>query len=327
MAGQRFKIGTFNLYNMVLPRTRYYGRRMYSSEEYERKVGWIADQLDKMDADLVGFQEIFHRAALQQAIDASGIYPQSTLITGSENPDKPMVGLLSRFPVLESEYISAFPPQAQLEMDGMPIPLTAFSRPVLSARVQLPTGHQVLVLVVHLKSKNPTIREGADQHDPMEQAIGKARSLIRRAAEATAVRCLLLDRLKGNNDPAVIVGDINDNGQAVTSEIMAGSPPWRTLPHEVKKSLWDVLLYNVKDIQARQSYQDVYYTHIHNGYYESLDHILVSQEFVRQNPAHIGIVEYVRVHNDHLIDDTLSDDKIPLWQSDHGQVTATIQLE
>jgi predicted extracellular nuclease len=68
------------------------------------------------------------------------------------------------------------------------------------------------------------------------------------------------------------------------------------------------------------------YTHIHNGHFESLDHVLVSQEFVGQNPRHVGAVEYVSVLNDHLIDETLSDDKIPRWQSDHGQVVVTIKL-
>ena len=326
MARTRFKIGTFNLYNLVLPKTRYYGRLMYSSEDYQKKVQWIADQLGRMDADLVGFQEIFHRDALKQVLDTSGLYPGANLVTGSERSGGPVVGLLSRFPIIEHEFIDKFPPEAQLEMDETPIPLNTFSRPVLCAKVELPTGQEVLVFVVHLKSKNPMIREGADRHDPVERAIGKAKSLIRRAAEATAVRCLLLERLKGNDDPVVILGDINDTGQAVTSEIMAGSPPWRKLQRKVKEYVWDVLLYNVKDIQARQSYRDVYYTHIHNGHYESLDHILVSQEFVQQNPDHIGIVEYVRVYNDHLADDTLSGDVIPNWQSDHGQVAVTIRL-
>jgi hypothetical protein len=108
---------------------------------------------------------------------------------------------------------------------------------------------------------------------------------------------------------------------------MLGSPPWRNLRAEDKRTIWDVLLYNAKDIQARQSYRDVYYTHLHNGHHDSLDHILVSQEFVRQNPRRLGYVEYVKVFNDHLIDQTLSHDKIPKWQSDHGQVVITIQME
>jgi hypothetical protein len=39
------------------------------------------------------------------------------------------------------------------------------------------------------------------------------------------------------------------------------------------------LLYNTKDIQVRQSSGDFYYSHIYNGDYEGLDHILVSKHF------------------------------------------------
>ena len=86
-----------------------------------------------------------------------------------------------------------------------------------------------------------------------------------------------------------------------------------------------ILLYNVKDIQALQSYRDVYYTHIYNGHYGSLDHILVSEEFVRPNPQHIAWVENVQVLNDHLVDETLSSEEVPNWQSDHAQVVAILR--
>jgi hypothetical protein len=42
---------------------------------------------------------------------------------------------------------------------------------------------------------------------------------------------------------------------------------------------WMELLYNTKDIQARQSSGDFYYSHIYNCHYEGLDHILVSKHF------------------------------------------------
>ncbi|MFT5618929.1 MAG: hypothetical protein ACI85I_002164, partial [Arenicella sp.] len=35
----------------------------------------------------------------------------------------------------------------------------------------------------------------------------------------------------------------------------------------------------------------------------------------------------VEAYNDHLIDETLSEDSIPVWQSDHGQLVATIELD
>jgi endonuclease/exonuclease/phosphatase family metal-dependent hydrolase len=326
MANRRFKVSTFNLYNLVLPGEKYYGGRCYSQEQYQAKVGWTAEQLRRINGDIVGFQEIFHAKALQMALEESSVYSDATALVGEGDGQRPVVGLVSRFPILEYEFIPGFPEEARLEINDMSVPCGCFSRPVLYAKVELREDLEVMVFVVHLKSKNPIIREGAEEHDPVERAIGKAKSLIVRTAEATALRCLLLNKLKGNDDPVIVLGDTNDISTAVTSEIIAGSPPWRKLRFEQKLRVWDVLLYNAKDIQARQSYRDAYYTHIHNGHYESLDHVLVSQEFVHQNAKRLGEIEYVSVLNDHLIDETLSDEKLPPWKSDHGQVVVTVRL-
>ena len=326
MSNKRFKVATFNVYNLVPPELKYYGGRRYSQEQYESKVRWIAEQLRRMDGDIVGFQEIFDTEALQDALKESGIYTDATALVGNGDGQKPVVGLVSRFPILEYSFIPGFPSNAQLEINDTSVPCGCFSRPVLYARLEIREGLEVMVFVVHLKSKNPLVRKDADEHDPVERALGKAKSLIVRTAEATALRCILLDKIEGNDNPLIVLGDTNDIGTAVTSEIITGSPPWRNLRYEQKLRIWDVMLYNVKDIQARQSYRDAYYTHIYNGHYESLDHILVSQEFVHQNPKRLGEVEYVSILNDHLIDETLSDEKVPIWQSDHGQVVCTIRL-
>jgi hypothetical protein len=136
-----------------------------------------------------------------------------------------------------------------------------------------------------------------------------------------------LIHLRNSTDPIIVVGDTNDAATAVTSEVFSGSPPFKKLRTEQKKPIWDVLLYNAKDIQSRQSYQGTYYTHIFNGHHDALDNIFISQEFFRANPEHLGYVENVRVFNDYLIDETLSHDEVPRWQSDHGQVVANIILE
>ena len=257
----------------------------------------------------------------------SGEYDGASIRMGERNEEGPAVAIASRFEALDYEVFIDFPHLALLEFNGVEMPLTKFSRPVLQAKIQIHPELVVNVFVVHLKSKRPKIKEGVNPHDPRERAMGHARSLMIRAAETTALRHILLDTLENTDHPVIVLGDFNDDGSAVTSKILCGTEPWRNLKREEKAAIWDVHLYNVKDIQARQSYRDVYYTHLHNGHYDSLDHILVSQEFVRQNPQRLGYVEYVKVFNDHLIDQSLSDDRVPKWESDHGQVVTTIQLE
>ena len=331
MPPKSFKVGTFNLYNLVLPEVTYYGRNKYSTEVYAQKKGWIGRQLERMNADIVGFQELFHEQAIKEVVQEVKLYENAHLVVGhpaSSNPEelRPLVGLVSRFPILNHQVYEDFPPQALLEINDKDIPLDKFSRPILSAQLQIGDNVECTVFVVHLKSKRPILPENADRNDPVEQAKGAARSLILRATEATALRMILMETLQNRQHPAIVLGDVNDSGLSVTTQIVTGQPPWEKLPYDKKKKIWDVLLYSVKDIQARQSYGDFYYTHIYNGYYQALDHILVSEEWVAQNPSRLGQVEYVSLLNDHLIDETLSYEEVEKWQSDHAQVVATIKL-
>lgn len=324
---QRFRVATFNLFNLVLPETTYYGRRRYTQEEYRRKLDWVAGQLRHMDADLVGFQEVFHEAALREALDGAGGYPEDGVVVDDRDGSLPSVALASRFPIVETEIIKDFPPEASLDFGEVVIPVRSFSRPVLRVRVRLPGDVEPDLFVVHLKSKRPEVPEGVDPHDPLERAKGKVRSLLIRALEAAALRALLLPVMQGSRRPLIVLGDANDTGAAMTTEVLMGTPPWRQLPFEVKQRIWDVLLYDVKDAQGpRRRGRDVSFTHIHNGAFECLDHILVSQEFIRANRRHVGYVEYVADLNDHLIDSTLSREPPPVWTSDHGQVVATLVL-
>lgn len=330
MAVSRFKIGTFNLLNLVLPGVPFYGFQKYTEAEYLAKKGWIRRQLEDMNADILGFQEVFHTAALRAILSETAGYGEVALVAGPETGNSPIVALASRFPIAAHQVIVDFPKTAQLTIGRSRVPVKQFSRPVLRVEIDVPAkfgDRRVVVFVVHLKSKRPLLSAEADPEDPIEVAKGSARSLIVRAAEAMAMRQLLVDTMRGNELPVMVLGDINDSVGAVTSQIMSGTAPYKRLTQAQKAAEWDVLLSNVKDLQAQVSYEDVYYTHIFNGHYESLDHIYVSNEFVRANPRRAGYVEYVKVLNDHLIDETLSNEAMAKTRSDHGQVVATIKLE
>jgi endonuclease/exonuclease/phosphatase family metal-dependent hydrolase len=323
----RFKVGTFNVYNLNLPNVVFNRTQKYTEAEYGKKIRWIGNQLDRMQADLIGFQEVWRKEALEAAIEQSEHLKGAQVIIANDTGESISLAVASKLPIKGHQVIAEFPEAARLEIAGENLALTKFSRPILSVQVELQNGLACTFVVAHLKSKRPDLAEAADRNDPLENAKGKVRSLIRRSAEAVALRSILLDLLKDGSDPVIVVGDLNDSNLAVSTQLISGEPPWRKLPIAQKTKIWDVLLYHVKDIQARKSYEDFYYTYIHNGHHDSLDHIMVSQEFVDVNPKRMGRVGYVSVFNDHLIDETLSNDEVEPWQSDHGQVVASIELE
>ncbi len=320
------KIATFNVFNLALPNKKYYGKNAYSVESFEKKKAWILKQFDKLDADVIGFQEVFHEEALRQIMLAHPKYKNAQLIMGERKGGSPAVAIISRFPIVSHESYTHFP--EQLSVEGLVVPFKTFSRPILRAKIAVKKGLEIEFFVGHLKSKRPLIpHEVKDRHAPLEISKGQARSLLLRAVEANALRTILLEVLQNRTTPVVVLGDLNDTHTAVTTQIISGQAPPRHWGLKYKQNLWDILLYHAKDIQARQSSSDVYYTHIHNGHYESLDHIMVSQELVKENPLRIGRVIFVRTFNDHIVDETLSEDDINCWESDHAQVVVTIELE
>ncbi len=65
----RFTIASFNVKNLIGADQEYYEFMKYTPEEYAWKRDWLADQLHSMDADIVGFQEIFEEAPLRDVIE------------------------------------------------------------------------------------------------------------------------------------------------------------------------------------------------------------------------------------------------------------------
>ena len=64
----RFTIASFNVKNLIGADQEYYKFMSYTPEEYAWKEDWMADQVVKMGADIVGFQEVFEESALRDVI-------------------------------------------------------------------------------------------------------------------------------------------------------------------------------------------------------------------------------------------------------------------
>lgn len=68
-----FTIASFNVKNLIGANQEYYRYQSYTPEEYAWKQDWLADQLLTMDADIIGFQEIFEEGALQPVIEEASV--------------------------------------------------------------------------------------------------------------------------------------------------------------------------------------------------------------------------------------------------------------
>lgn len=69
-----FTIASFNVKNLIGSDQEYYRFQSYTPEEYAWKEGWLADQMVTMNADVIGFQEIFEQEALENTIARADRY-------------------------------------------------------------------------------------------------------------------------------------------------------------------------------------------------------------------------------------------------------------
>ena len=336
-ARTKISFATCNLYNLHLPdRPIYKDADGWSQSEYNAKIDWLSRMFTVVDAGCWGFQELWHKDALQDAFQKADILPDYRLLIPEEHDSTSIVcaaAVLKDHIVGEPEWIEAFPEKLVLESAGddhqtpeISIYIDGFSRPVLHFKIRPRNNGKIIhVFVVHLKSKLATkvyregwYREDSDYYKKHSDGIGYAISTIRRTAEAAALRMILVDLMKSTDTPVVILGDMNDAQMSNTLNVVTGQPNYLV---GLSEGGSDVDLYTVGTLQEYRSLRDVYYTHIHQKQRESLDHILVSQEFYDNAKKRIWAFKGMEIFNDHLnYDDHKAD-----GTSDHGIVKATFE--
>ena len=332
MSVDKFSVATFNLYNLQL-----HGRRMnpgqkeWTAEEFRRKIAWVTQQLLSVDADIVGLQELWHRDAIAEVLTDEKLADSYELLAEPANGDRIICAALVRRGLRQGdpEWINDFPDAVKLESSdpGDPqaprisVSVSRFSRPVLHFKVALrddppPTE----VFVTHLKSKLPTrideeswFVDSPNTYKPHANALGAALSTIRRTAEAAALRVLLTRVMKGTKTPVIVLGDVNDGQHSNTVNILTEQP--RYLVGDARGGA-DIGLYTAQTLQEYRDTRDVYYTHVHNDLRESLDHILVSEQFYDHSRNRLWLFDGLLINNDHLNDE----DHRRTGSGDHGVV-------
>ncbi len=160
---------------------------------------------------------------------------------------------------------------------------------------------------------------GWSQAEYDKKVAWTAGAIIRRAAEAATLRMILTEIMKGNEQPVVVMGDLNDDQGTNTLNILTGQPNY--LLSGLSKGGSDVDLYSAGTLQEYRSQRDVYYTYVFKNHRESLDHILVSQEFYDNSRKRLWAFDGMEMVNDHLN----NHDHKETGTSDHGLVKATFK--
>ncbi|WP_033317958.1 endonuclease/exonuclease/phosphatase family protein [Streptomyces yerevanensis] len=267
-------LGTWNLENLYRPGGRFGPR---NEAAYKAKLTALASMITDLDPTLLGVQEVGDPAALR---DLADMLDGDWHIALSEHPDGRgiRVGFLSRPALRVRADTNAFPAPlrpVQGDDDGEPVDRTG--RGLLA--VEIAMGAMTLtVAVCHLKSKLLTYPGGRFQpRDEGERARYGAYALYRRAAEATTLRALADQFLdgKGRERNVAVLGDLNDEVAAATTQILQGPPgseiktPGFERPDKGDASrLWNIA--PLMDEKQR-------FSRVHAGRPELIDHILVSR--------------------------------------------------
>lgn len=335
MAQETLTLSTFNVLNLQdVGKPMYAASDAPSQEVVDAKITWIATVIRMLSADVIGFQEVWSADLLERCFEEAGLSEQYDLAARDAlGRGRPQVALAARKGWMQSfDWTADFPADFGVDEvketrgaeERVTVSIRKFSRPVLRAviRPDVGAGEDIAVFVAHLKSKAPTQLSGSTSFKEITSA---AVSHIRRVMEAGALRAVLDAEMAATDDdatsPTIVMGDLNDGSLSVSTELLSSSPSYKLFFSDRSGGKSDKGLYSVETLQQYRSQMDAYYTYIYKNKFESLDHILVSEEFYDHSRKRQWSFKETRVFNDHLVYDKRDGDK-SLVKADHGVVRA-----
>ncbi|MEV2214309.1 endonuclease/exonuclease/phosphatase family protein [Streptomyces sp. NPDC050997] len=272
-------VGTWNLENLFRPGGPFGPK---DKAEYKEKLAALAVVITQLDPTLLGVQEVGDPEALR---DLTEMLDGDWTFELSEHPDSRgiRVGFLSRTPLEVLSDTNEFPSKLRpVQSDDEGATVGKAGRGFLAVEADTEIG-PLRVAVTHLKSKLLTYPGNRFQpRDEGERARYGAYALYRRAAEATTLRALADDLLdgQGRERDVAVLGDLNDEVQAATTQILLGPPGSEigTGGFEAPDRGDAVRLWNVAPlIPAEQRF-----SRINFGRRELIDHVLVSHRLAHR---------------------------------------------
>ncbi|QNM88751.1 endonuclease/exonuclease/phosphatase family protein [Aliarcobacter cryaerophilus] len=311
------KTATFNLFQFCSPEFSFYTKKeKFKKDDWEEKKNWIKKQLQKMDCDIVGFQEVFSQEELKELVLECGF--KEFVVTQNPKLDEKnkvykstTVALASKFPIKNIENISK-------SSDF------TFAREPIKAIISLKNDLDINVYVAHLKSnrlnefeykftKDSTLEEKKSKLD-IALKNNYSLSLKQRLNEAKALHFDIKKQIL----PSILLCDLNDREFSITIDALTNK---RFYKNELKKD--DFILFDSYDIAPKKVYNahpefkgfkrtpTSYFV----GHGNTLDFIFVSKDLE-------NCVKNHKVFDEHLQKNRNG----TLKQSDHAQVVCEIEI-
>ncbi|MCC0036606.1 MAG: endonuclease/exonuclease/phosphatase family protein [Hoeflea sp.] len=338
------KVATFNLYHFAAPGIFWHERKLsatYSESQWADKKAWIAGLVARMDADVIGFQEVVSHEELAALMAQSG-YPHF-FSTGHPmfDPDDPAVyvnatvAIASRHPFVSVHPLSGvagLPDDTVIDADFN------FSRTPVDAVIDLPGIGQTRIFVCHFKSQGAFVDD--DEIDAladwdakirttyMERATAGVNQVAKRAAEAGAIYRLFRQTIDADPDaPVILLGDLNEAPGSHTISILTqadrvwswGSVAANAIPEEFTYLKHVYKLYDSFNLVVMQGLSR---PNTHGGIVSGsvLDYCVVSNGLNPKNPRRRGAVIKIEVFDEHFEIGPSKD-----RASDHAPVVTTIE--
>lgn len=339
-------LASFNLYQYAAPGTFWYEAEAsndYDPAQWDAKQDFVGTMLARLDADIIGFQEVFSVAAFRALVAPLGydVRILSTPSTSADNPavfTGPVVALASRLPVRAARVL---PPDPAIEPEGLLASGFGYRRDIIEAEIEVPgLDLPLVVYVCHLKSQGAFVDADAIavidgwgarfQAHLRARALADANQVIRRAGEAMMLYAHIMDRIAARpGQPVAVIGDLNDEPDSFTLRILTQSDWLRTIARRAYSALepaqraqrYGWLLYSAAQLAPMQSPGAPIPTHASWRGGSVLDYILVSNALNQNNPRGLAEVVAYDVLNDHhggAMD--------RLTTSDHAPIRAALRL-
>ncbi|WP_394125584.1 endonuclease/exonuclease/phosphatase family protein [Vibrio hepatarius] len=302
-----------NLFNFLKPPDAFYEfSNIYDLQDWQAKCQWTKSQITKLNADIIGLQEVFSIEATQQLLAESGFPYFVTVDTPKSENDyiysRPVVALASKYPINHAEAVKPLNEWAK----AYQVKLPEFSRKPIYAVIKVPTIGEVSVYVCHLKSQRAT--EPAMQGET-SQLLGQWLSSQLRGWEAVMLKLYMDKQYQKSPMPTALLGDMN---QPLTSDITGLLT--QQADNEGEALVLTDSWHAYKDADSSPARAA---THYHFSQGNVLDYVILSQEFQPDSQRSIAEVISYLVQDQHLINPIYDRDK---QASDHAFVAVETQF-